>query len=182
MRSALRLCGRAAAAPRGSLGAALHTSPLRLSDEIDLDKPQVREVGGPKISALADQILALNMLEASDLSTVLQKRLGLSGMPLGGGFAAAGGAAPAAAAPAAAAAPPPPAAVAEKTEFDVKLESYDAANKIKIIKEVRAATGLGLKEAKDAVRPRGISPRLRPRGARRASRRPRAGGGCSRGH
>lgn len=181
MRSALRLCARAAAAPRGSLGAALHTSPLRLSDEIDLDKPQVREVGGPKISALADQILALNMLEASDLSTVLQKRLGLSGMPLGGGFAAAGGAAPAAAAPEAAA-PPPPAAVAEKTEFDVKLESFDAANKIKIIKEVRAATGLGLKEAKDAVRARGISPRLRPRGARRYSRRPRAGGGCSRGH
>jgi large subunit ribosomal protein L7/L12 len=51
-----------------------------------------------------------------------------------------------AAAPAAAEAAP------EKTEFDVKLESYDAANKIKIIKEVRTATGLGLKEAKDAVR------------------------------
>ncbi|CAN0462661.1 unnamed protein product, partial [Phaeothamnion confervicola] len=50
------------------------------------------------------------------------------------------------AAPAAAAAP-----VEEKTEFDVVLESYDAAKKIGVIKVVRAATGLGLKEAKDLV-------------------------------
>ncbi len=38
-----------------------------------------------------------------------------------------------------------------KTAFDVKLVSFDAKNKIKIIKEVRAITGLGLKEAKDLV-------------------------------
>ena len=40
---------------------------------------------------------------------------------------------------------------AEKTAFDIKLEKYDAAAKIKIIKEVRAFTDLGLKEAKDLV-------------------------------
>lgn len=51
-------------------------------------------------------------------------------------------------------------AAPEKTEFDVKLESFDAANKIKIIKEVRAATGLGLKEAKDLVR--GLNACLKP--------------------
>ena len=52
-----------------------------------------------------------------------------------------------AAAPAEAAAP-----VEEKTEFNIKLEGFDAASKIKVIKEVRAFTDLGLKEAKDLVR------------------------------
>lgn len=42
-------------------------------------------------------------------------------------------------------------AAAEKTAFDIKLEKYDAAAKIKIIKEVRSFTDLGLKEAKDLV-------------------------------
>lgn len=42
-------------------------------------------------------------------------------------------------------------AAAEKTAFDVKLEKYDAAAKIKVIKEVRGFTDLGLKEAKDLV-------------------------------
>lgn len=41
--------------------------------------------------------------------------------------------------------------VAEKTAFDIKLEKFDAAAKIKIIKEVRSFTDLGLKEAKDLV-------------------------------
>jgi hypothetical protein len=39
----------------------------------------------------------------------------------------------------------------EKTEFDLKLEGFDAANKIKVIKEVRVITDLGLKEAKELV-------------------------------
>lgn len=43
------------------------------------------------------------------------------------------------------------AAAAEKTTFDIKLEKYEAAAKIKIIKEVRSFTDLGLKEAKDLV-------------------------------
>ena len=137
----------------------LHASSRLFADdasaagEIDLGKPQVRSVGSPKVRALADQIVALNMLEVADLSDLLKEKLGLSGMmgaPMGM-FAPQSGAASPAAGAAAAAAPAAPKA-AEKTEFDVKLESYDAANKIKIIKEVRAATGLGLKEAKDLVR------------------------------
>lgn len=58
-----------------------------------------------------------------------------------------GSAAPAAAAAPAEEAPP----VVEKTHFTVKLDKYDAASKIKLIKEVRAITGLGLKEAKELV-------------------------------
>ena len=61
------------------------------------------------------------------------------GMPGGGG---------AGAAPAAVAEAPKE---AEKTEFDVKLTGFDAAAKIKVIKEVRAVTSLGLKEAKELV-------------------------------
>ncbi len=60
--------------------------------------------------------------------------------------------------PSAGAGPAGPAAAAEapaeeeKTEFDVKLTGFDAAAKIKVIKEVRAMTNLGLKEAKELVR------------------------------
>ena len=75
-----------------------------------------------------------------------QERLGISGammMPAGGGGG--GPAAAAAAAPAAEEAAP------EKLIFTVKLAKFDAATKIKLIKEVRAITGLGLKEAKELV-------------------------------
>ena len=65
-------------------------------------------------------------------------------------MAPAAGAAPAAGgAPAAAAEEAAPAA--EKTHFTIKLEKFDAGSKIKLIKEVRAYTGLGLKEAKELV-------------------------------
>ena len=89
---------------------------------------------------LGDKIVALTLKQAKELSDYLENVHGIK--------AAAGGAvmmAPAAGGGAAA-----PAAEA-KTEFDVILESFDAAKKISVIKVVRAATGLGLKEAKDAV-------------------------------
>uniref|UniRef100_A0A7S2JNT5 Ribosomal protein L7/L12 C-terminal domain-containing protein n=1 Tax=Haptolina brevifila TaxID=156173 RepID=A0A7S2JNT5_9EUKA len=101
----------------------------------------------PKIADLVDQICSLSLLEASELTDALKERLGISSammMPAGGGGG--GGGAAAAAAPAEAAAP-----AAEQTHFLVKLESFDAASKIKLIKEVRAFTGLGLKEAKELV-------------------------------
>jgi len=157
----LGLCARraAAAARAASLhrglpaaSAALHASgPTRAEEEVDLSKAQARAVGNPKVEALVAQITALNMLEVADLVEILRVKLGLpanaGGMMMMGGGAPA--AAPAAAAPAAEAAP---VAAPAKADFDVKLESFDAASKIKIIKEVRAATGLGLKEAKDLVR------------------------------
>ena len=66
------------------------------------------------------------------------------GMP-GGGAPAGGQAAAAEAAPAEEVAPQ------EKTHYDVELTAFDAATKVKLIKELRAALGLGLKEAKETV-------------------------------
>jgi large subunit ribosomal protein L7/L12 len=88
-----------------------------------------------KIEKLVEDLSSLTVLEAADLAKLLEDKWGVSA------------AAPvAAAAPAAAAAAP----VAEKTEFTVVLT--DAGDKkINVIKEVRAITGLGLKEAKDLV-------------------------------
>ena len=84
---------------------------------------------------LGDKIVALTLLQARDLGDYLES-LGIK--PAGGGVMMA--------APAAAAAEP----VAAKTEFDVVLAAF-GENKIGVIKVVRAATGLGLKEAKDLV-------------------------------
>jgi large subunit ribosomal protein L7/L12 len=91
------------------------------------------------INQLAEQLVALTIKEASELAKVLEDQYGIK---------------PAAAAVAYAAGPAggdgAAAAVEEKTEFDVVLTGA-GANKIAVIKEVRALTGLGLKEAKDLV-------------------------------
>jgi large subunit ribosomal protein L7/L12 len=103
-----------------------------------------------KVIALRDQILSLSVMEAASLSAALKDKLGLTGMsmmPMGG--AGSSGAGAAAAGGAAAAAAP---AKEEKTSFNLKLDKYDAAQKIKLIKELRAVVpDLGLKEAKDLV-------------------------------
>ncbi|ODT06591.1 MAG: 50S ribosomal protein L7/L12 [Kaistia sp. SCN 65-12] len=89
------------------------------------------------LAKLVDDLSALTVLEAAELSKLLEEKWGVSAAAPVAVAAAAGGAAPAAAAE-------------EKTEFDVIL--VDAgANKINVIKEVRAITALGLKEAKDLV-------------------------------
>src|SRR5881275_291463 len=88
------------------------------------------------LQKLVDELSGLTVLEAAELSKMLEEKWGVS---------AAAPVAAAAAAPAAAAAAP-----VEKTEFTVVLtEAGD--KKINVIKEVRAITGLGLKEAKDLV-------------------------------
>jgi large subunit ribosomal protein L7/L12 len=89
------------------------------------------------IKSLGDKIVGLTLLQAKELGDYLKEEHGLE--------AAAGGMMMAAA-PAAGAA----AAVEEPTEFNVVLTEA-GANKIQVIKEVRTATGLGLKEAKDLV-------------------------------
>jgi large subunit ribosomal protein L7/L12 len=88
---------------------------------------------------LGDKIVELTLKQAKELSDYLEDVHGIK--------AAAGGAVMVAAGPAAGGAAP---AAAEKTEFDVVLEGY-GDKKIGVIKVVRAATGLGLKEAKDLV-------------------------------
>ncbi len=87
-----------------------------------------------KITAMIEEIKGLSVLELSELVHALEETFGVS-------------AAAVAAGPAVAAAGP---VVEEKTEFDVVMTSF-GAEKIKVIKEVRAITGLGLAEAKALV-------------------------------
>ena len=90
------------------------------------------------IKSLGESIVKLTVLEAKALGDYLETVHGIKAAA-----AAVAVAGPAAAGPAAEAAP-------AKTEFDVELTNF-GANKINVIKVVRAATGLGLKEAKDLV-------------------------------
>jgi large subunit ribosomal protein L7/L12 len=111
-------------------------------------------VGSEKVRSLADSILGLTVLEASQLSEILRERLNIQKPAFGGMampmmMAGAPAAAPAGGGDAAAAAPAEE--KKEKTEFNVKLESFAAEAKIKVIKEIRAITNLGLKEAKELV-------------------------------
>lgn len=98
-----------------------------------------------KISAIVDQISTLTLLETSALVTELKDRLNIPDISL-----PAGGAAPAAA-PAAAVEEEVKEVVEEKTIFSIKLESFDAKSKPKIIKEVKNLLGLSLVESKKFV-------------------------------
>jgi large subunit ribosomal protein L7/L12 len=89
------------------------------------------------LQKLVDELSKLTVLEAAELSKKLEEAWGVTAAAPIAVAAAAGAAAPAAAA-------------AEQTEFTVVLKEA-GANKINVIKEVRAITGLGLKEAKDLV-------------------------------
>ncbi len=87
------------------------------------------------LAKLVDELSALTVMEAADLSKMLEEKWGVSAaaaVAVAAGGAAAG------------------AAEEEKTEFDVILAEA-GANKINVIKEIRAITALGLKEAKDLV-------------------------------
>jgi large subunit ribosomal protein L7/L12 len=91
------------------------------------------------LTKIADELSSLTILEAAELVKLLEEKWGVSAAaPVA--MAAAGGAGGAA----------PAAAVEEQTEFTVMLAEI-GPNKINVIKEVRAITGLGLKEAKDLV-------------------------------
>jgi large subunit ribosomal protein L7/L12 len=89
------------------------------------------------LQKIVDELSGLTVLEAADLAKMLEEKWGVSAaaaVAVAAGPAAGGAAA----------------AAEEKTEFDVVLASA-GAKKIEVIKEVRALTGLGLKEAKDLV-------------------------------
>ena len=89
------------------------------------------------LKKLAEEIVGLTLLEAQELKTILKDEYGIE--PAAGGAVMMAGPASG-----------PAEAAEEKTEFDVVLVEA-GANKINVIKEVRAITGLGLKEAKDLV-------------------------------
>ncbi|MBM3483923.1 MAG: 50S ribosomal protein L7/L12 [Alphaproteobacteria bacterium] len=91
------------------------------------------------LAKIVDELSSLSVLEAAQLSKMLEEKWGVSAAaPVAVAAVAAGGAAA------------PAEAAEEKTEFTVVLANA-GANKINVIKEVRAITGLGLKEAKDLV-------------------------------
>lgn len=103
----------------------------------------------PTVSKIVDEMANLTLIEAMDLTELLRQKLGINEMPVmtvvmpgmsvtGKGSAKGGGG-------------KAEEKKEEKTAFDLKLEGFDAASKIKIIKEVRTFTDLGLKEAKDLV-------------------------------
>jgi len=90
------------------------------------------------VNEIVEQIKKLTLVEAAELKKALEDTFGVTAAApviMGGAAVAAGAGAPAA---------------EEKTEFDVELKAA-GAQKINVIKVVRAATGLGLKEAKDLV-------------------------------
>ena len=96
----------------------------------------------PKTDEILESLKSLSLLEASELVKQIEEAFGVSAAASAGvvmaapGDAAGGGGGEAA---------------EEKTEFDVILESFDAAAKIKVLKAVRNATGLGLGDAKALV-------------------------------
>ncbi len=92
----------------------------------------------PEAKDLGEKIVQLTLKQAKELGDYLEEVHGIKAAAGGGVMMMA---------------PPTEAAEvkAEKTEFDVVLEGYDDAKKIAVIKEVRAATALGLKEAKELV-------------------------------
>jgi len=90
------------------------------------------------LAKLVDDLSSLTVIEAADLAKMLEEKWGVSAAAPVAVAAAGGGAAAAAEAP------------AEKTEFDVILAAI-GEKKVNVIKEVRAVTSLGLKEAKDLV-------------------------------
>ena len=90
------------------------------------------------VQKIAEDLSTLTVLEASELTKILEEKWGVSA------------AAPVAVAAPAGGAPAEAAAGEEKTEFEIHLAA-SGDKKINVIKEVRAATGLGLKEAKDLV-------------------------------
>ena len=103
----------------------------------------------PKVEKVFEKILDLDMFEVHLVTGLIAEKVGLSvnaAAMAAGGAAGAGGGGGAVAAGGA-----EEEAAEEKTAFDLKLVSFDAKAKIKVIKEVRSIAGLGLKEAKEMV-------------------------------
>ena len=88
------------------------------------------------ISFAPDSLKTLTILELADLVKAIEEEFGVSAAPVAVAGVAAG---------------PAAAAAEEKTEFDVELTSFEADKKLKVIKEIKDITGLGLGEAKALV-------------------------------
>ncbi|CAN8328367.1 unnamed protein product [Cochlearia groenlandica] len=124
--------------------ASLHRAPPLSTATRHLCATASTESRTKKLERIADDLLKLNRIELYDYSILFSHKLGLnrygSAVPISAGAdgdANASGSAET--------------KTAEKTAFDVKLEKFEAASKIKVIKEIRTFTELGLKEAKELV-------------------------------
>lgn len=116
-------------------------------DPANFDPTEHRSPPSERVWRLVDEISGLTLAEVAELSVIMMGKMGLQGRPVvavmkqqaggGGGMKAA----------AAAKEETKP----EKTAFELKMESFDAASKLKVIKEIRSFTDLGLKEAKELV-------------------------------
>lgn len=118
-------------------------------DPANFDPTEHRSPPTERVWRLVDEISGLTLAEAAELSTIMMRKLGIKEKPVvgvmkPGAAGVAGGAMKTAAAAKEEKKP-------EKTAFELKMESYDAASKLKVIKEIRSFTDLGLKEAKDLV-------------------------------
>uniref|UniRef100_A0A2P2JRP1 Uncharacterized protein MANES_03G074200 n=1 Tax=Rhizophora mucronata TaxID=61149 RepID=A0A2P2JRP1_RHIMU len=119
-------------------------------DPATFDPTEHRGPPTGRVFRLVDEMAGLTIAELAELGPILMRKMRMKELPTVGVMK------PGAAGLAAMAMNAPTAAVKEekkpeKTVFELKLESYEAATKIKVIKEVRSFTDLGLKEAKDLV-------------------------------
>ncbi|KAI9115372.1 hypothetical protein K1719_013691 [Acacia pycnantha] len=118
-------------------------------DPATFDPTEHRSPPSERVFRLVDEMASLTLAESAELGPILMRKMGLKEMPTVGYMK------PGAANLVGMAAKTQTAAKEEKkpekTVFELKLESYEAASKIKVIKEVRGFTDLGLKEAKDLV-------------------------------
>lgn len=118
-------------------------------DPATFDPMEHRSPPSERVFRLVDEVAGLTLAEAAELGAIMMKKMGMKEPPTVGVLkpGAAGLAGMGVKAPTASKEEKKP----EKTVFELKLESFEAASKIKIIKEVRGFTDLGLKEAKDLV-------------------------------
>jgi len=122
---------------------------LEKHPEVSYPSPDGTDRPSLKVVSIVNKLLNLSVLESYQLAHLLDKTYAFSASSAPAPPSSVAPSTSAAAAPAAET--PKAAEVAAKTTFSVKLESFNAADKIKVIKEIRAATGLGLKESKDLV-------------------------------
>ena len=121
--------------------------PITIISRFSSSSSSSSETQTQKLERIADVLLDLTKIERHDYAILFRHKMGLGRY----GPAVSGAILSGPAAPGSASGDVKTAAAAEKTAFDIKLEKFDAAAKIKVIKEVRTFTDLGLKEAKELV-------------------------------
>ncbi|GFF23612.1 50S ribosomal protein L12 [Aspergillus lentulus] len=143
-------CCRQLVRPSVRISSTTYLSQRTPSRRWNSTEAQAAAPANPKITQIVDQISQLTLLETADLVASLKSRLNIPDLPVGG-FAVAAGPGGGAAAPAAAEEEEAAPAAQEKTLFNLKLETVDAASKAKVIKEIKGLLGLSLVDSKKFV-------------------------------